>query len=339
MKKTDPVLIIAEAGVNHNGDPELAKRLVIEAKRAGADCVKFQTFSAQRVALANAPKAEYQLKTTPRAESQLDMLKKLELSRDSYPALINLCRKESIQFLSTPYDALDADFLESLGAGAFKLASIHVVEHPFLRHVARKGKTIYLSTGMATLEEVGQAVQVIRAESKAPLILLQCTTNYPSSLEDTHLRALKTLSETFQIPVGYSDHTPGNTAVIAAVALGACVVEKHFTLDKNMPGPDQSTSLNPDDFSKWARLVRDAEKCLGSAEKTPTVAERANMTGMRRSAVAAQDISAGTVLTAEHILFKRPAKGLLGNQLHLVLGRKTRKNIQADELITPDVVQ
>ncbi len=233
---SNPVFIIAEAGVNHNGDIELAKELIRKAKQSGADCVKFQTFKAEQVASAGAPKALYQMRSTDPAESQIDMLRALELKEGDYPELLRTCEEEEILFLSTPYNFKDADFLYGLGVSGFKIASGQLIEHPFLEHVAKRGKPLILSTGMGTLKEVEEAIEVIRKAGNDKIVLLQCTTNYPSPVEETNLRAMVTMREGCSVLAGYSDHTLGNTASIAAIALGACVLEKHFTLDKNLPG-------------------------------------------------------------------------------------------------------
>ncbi|MBI2095282.1 MAG: N-acetylneuraminate synthase family protein [Candidatus Omnitrophica bacterium] len=335
----EPALVIAEAGVNHNGQAELARRLVIQAKRAAADCVKFQTFRAERVVTKNAPKADYQLQGTSPAESQFEMLKSLELDRAVYRELVGLCKKEGILFLSTPYDEEDADFLETLGVEAYKLASIHVVEHRFLSHVARKGKPLILSTGMSTLEEVSRAVRVLRDAGNKDFVLLQCTTDYPSSADEANLRAMVTMRDSLGVLTGYSDHTQSFTAATVAAALGACVFERHFTLDRSLPGPDQACSLDPRGFSEYARTIREAERALGSSEKEPTAREKKNAIGMRRSIVAAKAILAGQTITPKDILMKRPAGGLLGDRSEEVLGRKALKKIKKDQRITPDLLQ
>lgn len=334
-----PVFIIAEAGVNHNGDARLARELILRAKRAGADCVKFQTFSAERVASQAAPKARYQLKATMSGESQLTMLKALELDRKVYRQLLEAAKKEGIIFLSTPYDAEDVDFLDELGVPAFKLASIHVVEHAFLRHVAKKQKPVILSTGMATLKETREAVAIFKKAGNKKLILLQCTTDYPSAIKEANLRAMQTISSTFKLMTGYSDHTPGFAAACVAAALGARVVEKHFTVDKNLPGPDQAASLDTAEFTQYVRMIRDAEMALGSAEKNPTPSEQKNAVSMRRSAVAAKDIKAGTILRPEHLALKRPGLGFLGNRMGEILGKRALKNIRRETLITPDLIR
>ena len=328
-----PVFIIAEAGVNHNGDLGQAKQLVIEAKRCGADCVKFQTFKAERVVTADAPKANYQLKTTDPDESQIEMLKKLELPLDSYEELISYCRQEDILFLSTPYNVEDADFLDKLGVPAFKLPSICAAEPAFVRYVAEKGKPVILATGMATLGEVEEAVTAFEETGNNQLILLQCTTNYPSRLEDANLLAMKTMCDAFNVMVGYSDHTQDDTACILSVALGARVIEKHFTLDKDLPGPDQSTSANPVEFARLVKNIRNAEKALGSARKEPCEIQKKNALGMRRSIVARQNINKGVGVTSEMLTFKRPATGIRSLFVEEIIGKRALGDIIVNAMI------
>jgi N,N'-diacetyllegionaminate synthase len=328
-----PTFIIAEAGVNHNGDEALAKKLIVAAKACGADCVKFQTFRAESIVRQDSPKAAYQLKTTDPDESQLAMLRKLELPRESYPELIRTCQQEGIFFLSTPYSLEDIDFLDSLGIPAFKVASGQTVEPQFLEFMARKGKPILLSTGMCSLAEVGDALETIRQAGNQQIIVLQCTTNYPSTLEDANLRAMQTMARAFDVLVGFSDHTQSLTAATLAIGLGASVIERHFTLDKNLPGPDQSSSSDPEEFSRLVLQVREAEKCLGSRLKRPTPAEIENARGMRRSIVASRLIKIGEVLSLDNLTMKRPADGLPGSCLKYLLGRRAAMDIAMDTSI------
>lgn len=322
--------IIAEAGVNHNGDLDLAKKLIFAAKACGADCVKFQTFRADHIVRADAPKAPYQLRTTALRESQLEMLRKLELPREAYRELIHACEQAGILFLSTPYDLEDIDFLDSLGVPAFKVASGQVVEPHFLTAMALKGKPILLSTGMCTLAEAGGAVEVIRQAGNDQIVVLQCTTNYPCALEDVNLLAMETMAQAFGVLVGFSDHTQTSTAATLAVGLGACVIERHFTLDKGLPGPDHSSSSNPEEFRQLVIQIREAEKCLGSAVKRPTQAERENAQGMRRSIVASRPIKVGEVLSLSNLTMKRPYDGLPQSCLKYLLGRKAIVDILMD---------
>ncbi|MEL6675931.1 MAG: N-acetylneuraminate synthase [Bacteroidota bacterium] len=333
-----PTYVIAEAGVNHNGDLNMALDLVRAAKKTGADCVKFQTFKASAVVTTHAPKANYQLQVTSPEESQLDMLKKLEMGRESYQAIMACCREEGIQFLSTPYNYDDADFLQNLGVEAFKIASGQLVEHPFLEYVANFGKPMIVSTGMATLSEVFEAIEVIRATGNEQIVLLQCTTNYPSRLEDANIRAMVSMGDAMDIMVGYSDHVENNYACYAAVSLGAHLIEKHFTLDRELPGPDHSSSLEPAGFTELVQGIRNIEAALGSPIKKPTAAEIANTQGMRRSIVALKDLSEGTVLAADMLGFKRPATGMSPKMLTEVVGKTLAKGVSKDEPLDYDSI-
>jgi len=328
------VYVIAEAGVNHNGDIELAKELVRKAKDCGADCVKFQTFKAERIVLRDAPKAPYQLDNTNPSEPQIEMLRKLELATEHYPALMEICIKEDIEFLSTPYSVEDVEFLDKLGVRAFKIASGQIIEPAFLRHVALKGKPIILSTGMASFQEVHEAVEVIRSTGNDQLILLQCTTNYPCRPEDVNLRAMQTIEVSLKTIIGYSDHTQSEAASIAAVAMGACVIEKHFTLDKSMPGPDQLSSADPDDFRRLVKLLREAQTALGSEVKRPVEVELKNAVAMRRSIVSARFIPSGSVITEGMLSYKRPGTGIPPKQADRIIGRKALRDIPPDTLLS-----
>ncbi len=328
-----PTFVIAEIGVNHNGDLALAKHMVIEAKRAGADCVKFQTFKAERVATAGAGKAQYQLLSTDPAESQLEMLRKLELPEAYYPDLLALCAQQDILFLSTPYNVEDVDLLARYDVPAYKVASAMCVEPRFLQRIGREGKTVILSTGMADLGEVEEGIEALRAGGTRDIILLQCTTDYPARFEDTNLLAMKTLATAFDLPVGFSDHTQSCTASSLAVALGGRVIEKHFTTDKSLPGPDQSTSADPREFAQLVRAIREAETVLGSAVKKPSERERINAEGMRRSIVSKIHIEAGTQITSDMLTFKRPATGIPPRDWDSVVGTIASKTIVADEIL------
>lgn len=334
-----PTFIIAEAGVNHNGDFYVAKKLVHEAKNCGADCIKFQTFRAEEIVTQDSPKAPYQLKTTSPQESQLDMLRKLELSEQNQIELINLCKELGIIFLSTPCNIHDIDFLDRAGVSAFKVASSQAVDTVFLEHMARKGKPVLLSTGMCTLAEVDEAVRVIRQADNNQIVALQCTTNYPSRLEDANLLAMLTMGKAFDVLTGYSDHVQSLVPSVVAVGLGACVIERHFTLDKSLPGPDQSCSSDPTEFGQFVRRVREAEKCLGSQIKLPSSAEMQNARIMRRSIVAKKDISKGAIFTLDNLGVKRPADGLPSNFLKVVLGKKARTDITRDSKIDFEMIQ
>jgi N,N'-diacetyllegionaminate synthase len=328
--------VIAEAGVNHNGDRGLARELVFAAKSAGADAVKFQTFRAASVITNEAEKAAYQLRNTDPSESQTAMLSRLEMPEDWHLELMELCRQQHIVFLSTPYDFRDVDLLQKLGVPALKLASIHSAEPAFVEYAAATGKPVILATGMATLAEVRLAVEAARRARNTKMVLLQCTTDYPSRLEDANLRVLHTLREAFDLPVGYSDHTQSSVASIAAIALGACVIEKHLTLDRTMPGPDHSASFDPEQFAGFVLSIRQAEAALGSGVKEPCVAERANMGAMRRSIAARRNIDAGEILTVDMIAFLRPASGLAPALLPEFIGRRFARPVAGGRLISAD---
>jgi len=328
-----PVFIIAEAGVNHNGSIALAKQLIDVAAKAGADAVKFQTFIAEEVVSTDAPKAEYQKQTTDASESQLDMIKKLELSKEDHLELMDYAKHKNIMFLSTPFDERSADLLVELGVPLIKMSSGEITNHPFLKHIAKKDMPIILSTGMSTLEEVAEAVSVINEAGCKDLTLLHCTSNYPARVDDCNLLAMKTMADAFDIPVGYSDHTPGIYVPLAATAMGACVIEKHFTLDKNLPGPDHRASLEPVELEEMVRGIRLVEKARGSSVKAPVESELEVRDVARRSIVAKVDIPAGTVITENMLAFKRPGTGVAPKDISTILGKKIRQNIKKDELI------
>lgn len=329
-----PCFIIAEAGVNHNGSLEMARQLVKVAAQTGADAVKFQTFKAERLVTPDAPKADYQLQMTNATGSQYDMLRRLELSPEVHYELMTYCREKGILFMSTPFDEKSADLLNDLGVPAFKIGSGEVTNWPFLAHVARKGKPIVLSTGMSYLSEVDEAVRVIRDVGCDRLVLLHCVSSYPADPANVNLRAMQTMAMAFGVPVGYSDHTPGVEVALAAVALGACVIEKHFTLDRNLPGPDHRASLEPDELAALVQGVRTVEAALGHGRKEPAASEANTAAVARRSLVAARDIPAGTMLTEEMIAIKRPGVGLPPALRGYLVGRTVRVDIQVGSLIT-----
>ena len=327
---TSKVFIIAEAGVNHNGDIRLAYKLVDAAKEAGADAVKFQTFKAENVVSKITEKAEYQRETTNSEESQYEMIKKLELSFEDFVKIKDYCDKKGITFLSTPFDYESVDFLESL-VPLYKVGSGEITNLPFLEYIAKKGKPIILSTGMSTLGEVEEAVKTItKVDSSLPLVLLHCVSNYPAKYEDVNLKAMLTLKEAFELPVGYSDHTLGIEIAIAAVALGAKVIEKHFTLDRGLPGPDHKASLEPDELKKMVKAIRNVEKALGSGVKRPTQSELKVMKVARRSLVATRDIRAGEVVKESDILIKRPGTGILPKFKEIIIGMKLTRDVKKD---------
>jgi N-acetylneuraminate synthase/N,N'-diacetyllegionaminate synthase len=333
----EATFIIAEAGVNHNGDIELAKRLVDIASECGIDAIKFQTFKAENVVAKNTPKADYQIKNTGTNESQYEMIKKLELSEDEFKELYKYTKKKGLIFLATPFDFESADFLDDL-VPAFKISSTDLTNLPFLEYVAEKGKPIILSTGMGTLGEVEEAVNTIK-EINDDLILLHCVTNYPASFESLNLRVIKTLKGAFKLPVGYSDHSLGIYAPISAITLGAVVIEKHFTLNKNLPGPDHKASLNPEELKEMVNAIRLIEKALGDGIKRPTPEEEEIKKVARRSLVANVDIPKGTVIKKEMIAIKRPGTGIEPKYLNVVIGKRAKRDIKKDEVLKWNMIE
>lgn len=328
-----PCFIIAEAGVNHNGDLKLAKKLIDAARKAGANAVKFQTFRAEKLVSTSAPKAAYQQRTTDAAESQLAMIKALELSEEAHRELLEYCQQQGILFLSSPFDESTADFLEQLGVPAFKVPSGEITNLPFLNHLARKGKPIILSTGMSTIGEVEAAVQVIQAAGNPEIALLHCVSNYPAAAKDINLRAMQTMQQAFSLPVGYSDHVPENEIAFAAVAMGACVVEKHFTLDRKLPGPDHQASSEPKELANLVRGIRNVEAALGDGRKRPAASELDTANVARKSLVAAREIQPGEIIDSQMLAVKRPGTGLQPVFLPQLIGRKARVKIECDSLI------
>ena len=326
----NPAFVIAEAGVNHNGELDLAFQLVDSAVAAGADAVKFQTFIASEVITAEAAKAEYQKTTTGGQESQLEMVKRLELSFGDFRKLKMYCDDQGITFLSTPFDFKSVDFLAELDVVAFKISSGDLTNDPLLRHVASKTRPVILSTGMSDMDEVREALAVLH---DSDVILLQCVTNYPAAAEDINLRAMLSMQSAFDVNVGFSDHTLGIEVALAAVALGACVIEKHFTLDKNFVGPDHRASLEPHEFRALVEGIRKVEASLGSGRKVPAASEASNAAVARRSIVAARDLSAGVVITLTDIAFKRPGTGLPPRMADQVLGKTARVDVKAGTLL------
>lgn len=329
-----PCFIIAEAGVNHNGDPKLARNLISAAKQSGANCVKFQTFKAERVITTSAPKAEYQLAVTDPDETQFDMLRKLELSNELYEQLICDSKQEQIVLTSTPYNEEDLAYLVSVGVPFLKSASIHLAEPRFLQRMAETGLPLIVSTGMATWSEVDMAVEAIRSTGNDQFVLLQCTTNYPSLIEDTNLHAMCAMRERYGCLVGYSDHTTSDLPAIGAVALGACVIEKHFTLDKGLPGPDQATSESPESFNRLVSEIRVLETALGSPDKSPTPAEKNNMAGMRRSLAARRTIKKGSIIGDDDLTSMRPSSGLPPALWGRVVGQTAARTIMEGHLLS-----
>lgn len=329
------VFIIAEAGVNHNGSLETAKQLVEEAARAGADAVKFQTFRAETLVSPQAPKAAYQEQTTASDESQFDMIRRLELSPEAHRELIAHCRKSGIQFLSSPFDLASIDLLTELGLELFKIPSGEITNLPYLRKVGRLGKPTILSTGMATMDEISTALEVLQCAGVEcnQLTVLHCNTEYPTPMEDVNLRAMRSIREEFGVAVGYSDHTLGTEVAIAAVALGAAVIEKHFTLDRTLKGPDHRASLEPSELKEMVAAIRHIEVALGTGIKKPSASEAKNRPVARKSIVAACAIRGGEIFTENNLTIKRPGIGLSPMLWNEVVGQEAPRDFSADEII------
>jgi N-acetylneuraminate synthase/N,N'-diacetyllegionaminate synthase len=330
--------IIAEAGVNHNGDIKLAKKLVDVAKEAGADSVKFQTFKAERLVTYNARQAEYQIKNIGKKESQYEMLKRLELSSSDFKKLKEYCDYKGIIFLSSPFDEESADLLENIGIVAFKLGSGEITNSPLLKHVAKKKLPIILSTGYSTMQEVEEAVKIIEKQGNKKIILLHCTSDYPLRLENVNLLAMKTMMDRFKYPVGYSDHTLGLTVPIAAVALGAKVIEKHFTLDRELPGPDHRASATPEELKLFVENIKDVLKLLGSSIKNPTKSEAQCIRLGRKSIVARTDIKKSSKINKDMLIIKRPGTGIYPRYLDKIIGRVAKRDIPKDAIIKWEMI-
>jgi N-acetylneuraminate synthase len=357
-----PITVIAEAGVNHNGSLDMAIALVDAAAAAGADVVKFQTFKADRMITRHAPKAGYQVETTGGDENQLDMVRRLELSEDMHHSLLARCREKQIEFLSTPFDIDSARFLTSLGLRRLKVPSGEITNGPLLLYLARTGLPLIVSTGMATLDEVEAALAMLafgysaaddavpddaglqaayadpaaRAALKEKLVLLHCTTAYPAPMETVNLRAMDTMAVRFGLPVGYSDHTVGITVPVAAAAREAVVIEKHFTLDRSLPGPDHRASLEPDELAAMVEGIRQVEAALGNGAKEPHDIEIANAAVARKSLVAARDIRRGDVIDADSLVAMRPGTGVSPMRYWQVRGRRADRDYRAGDLIAAE---
>ena len=327
------VYIIAEAGVNHNGDLETAKQMVLEAKKAGADAVKFQTFTAEDLVTKYASKAAYQKENTDSTETQYQMLKRLELSREGYYELKELCSSQEIDFLSAPFDLESIDLLDNIPCEMWKIPSGEITDLPYLLKIAKTAKPVILSTGMCDLKEVCQAVQVLKRHHAGKITLLHCTTEYPAPYEDVNLKAMVMMKEELGLPVGYSDHTMGTEAAIAAAAMGACMIEKHFTLDRNMDGPDHKASLTPDELSGMIKAIRNIEKAMGDGVKEPAPSEQKNIQAARKSIVAKQKIQTGEKFTEENITTKRPGTGISPMEWYQVLGQTAKQDFEEDGMI------
>jgi N,N'-diacetyllegionaminate synthase len=338
-----PTFVIAEVGVNHDGNIGLAKAMIEEAALAGADAVKFQTFLAAEMISRNAPMASYQKRAIGDKESQFERLRRLELNIGDHLELKSCCEARDVMFLSSPFDIKSIDLLDELGVPAFKIPSGEITNYPFLKHMASKKKPMILSTGMSTLEEVEGAIKIINSVSenlgeRVPLVLMQCTSSYPCPFEEANLRALVALERSFGLPVGLSDHTVGPELPVAACALGAVIIEKHFTLDRNLPGGDQRVSLEPNEFRWMVDAIRHLEKALGDGIKKVESSEEEIRRLARKSIVAKKPIRAGTVLTEEMLALKRPGTGLEPSHLDKLIGRKAKADIAEDELISWDMI-
>lgn len=334
-KSVKPVFIIAEAGVNHNGSLDIALRMVSEAAAAGADCIKFQSFKTEKLVTADAPMAAYQETNTGTSGSQYSMLKRLELDEQAHIRLMEYASEKGILFISTPFDAESAEMLYRLNVPMFKVGSGDLTNLPLLRQLARYGKPVILSTGMADLEETGRALEALESSglSRKMITLLHATTEYPAPYAEVNLKAMQTMARKFGIAVGYSDHTDGIEVPVAAVALGASVIEKHFTLDRNLKGPDHKASLEPDGLAAMVRQIRNIERALGDGKKVPSAGERKNIEAARKSIVAACNIYKGELFTEENLTVKRPGTGICPLRWDDIIGTQARRDYRKDELI------
>jgi len=332
------VIIIAEAGVNHNGDMQIAKQLIDAAAEAGADYVKFQTFKANNIASKNASKAEYQNKTTSSSESQLDMLRKLELSHEDHLELIDYCKTKDIAFLSTPFDLESIDLLKSFGITLGKIPSGEITNLPYLEKMAENFTELVMSTGMAEVAEIKEAIKVLEGKglTKDHLTILHCNTEYPTPFSDVNLLAMNAIGQEFNVKVGYSDHTAGIEVPIAATALGAVLIEKHFTLDRNMEGPDHKASLEPGELKQMVSSIRNIEQALGKNAKQPSASESKNRAIARKSLVAAKRLEEGHQITRDDLAVKRPGTGISPMKIYDVIGRTVNRTIEEDETLLPE---
>lgn len=326
-------LIIAEAGVNHNGDLESAKQLVLAAKEAGADIVKFQTANVDSLVSGHAEMAEYQKKNTGKIESQRDMLQKILLSYNNFIELADFCEKTGIQFLSTPFDRESIGFLSGLGVNIWKIPSGEITNYPYLVEIARTGQPIILSTGMSTLDEIGEAINLLQQNGAGKITLLHCTTEYPTPYDHVNLNAMATLRDKFGLDIGYSDHTLGIEVPIAAVAMGAVIIEKHFTLSREMEGPDHKASLEPGELKEMVQAIQRLEMAFGDGIKRPTDIEEKNAMVARKSIIARKDIQRGECLTEENLTTKRPGTGISPMKWNEILGTIAIRDFKKDELI------
>ncbi len=335
MNSRSNTLIIAEAGVNHNGDIQKAYELIDVAVDAGVDIIKFQTFSADKLVTRSAKKAEYQEKNATEFKSQYDMLKALELSKDSFLQLKERCKSKRLEFLTTGFDISDLEFISTMGQSRYKIPSGEITSLPYLRYVGKKKYPIILSTGMSTMDEIGDAIEILQSSGTElkKITVLHCNSEYPTPMEDVNLKAMITIKKKFGVEVGYSDHTLGIEIPIAAVALGATVIEKHFTLDRKLPGPDHRASLEPNELNAMVKAIRNIEVALGDGVKHPSLSEKKNINIARKSIVAAKPIKKGDVFSSENLTIKRPGNGISPMDWDNIVGRIAKNNYLIDELI------
>lgn len=331
--------VIAEIGVNHNGSIELAKEMIASAKLAGADAVKFQTFTAEALVSRATPKVDYQKETTSETDSHYDMIKSLELSHNDHFPIIDCCRELNIRFISTPYDVESAVFLDGIGVKVFKTASADIVDLPLHRFLAGTGKSVIISTGMSTVDEIREVMDIYEAAGNSNVILLHCVSNYPCEFESLNLRVMLTLESEFGVPVGYSDHAKGAYPAVAAVAMGARVIEKHFTLDKMAVGPDHKASSTPEEFKELVDAIRVCEVSLGSAQKAVQTEEMQMRQVSRKSIFVAKKISKGSIITPEDLTLKRPGTGLYAKSFSKIAGRTAKYDLMPEHMLSFDDVQ
>lgn len=327
------VFIIAEAGVNHNGNIEIAKRLIDEGAKAGVDAIKFQTFKAENLVTKSAKQAEYQVKNLNKETSQLQMLKKLELDYNIHKYLSDYCKEKNVMFLSSAFDIESINLLNELGIEIFKIPSGEIENVPYLKAIAKTGKKVILSTGMSDLSDIEFALDILRSNGANDIAVLHCNTDYPTKMSDVNLNAMNTIKEAFKVEVGYSDHTNGIEVPIAAVALGAKIIEKHFTLDKNMDGPDHKASLEPHEIKEMVDCIRNIEVALGNGIKKPTEVELKNKLVARKSIVCLNDIKEGDIYSENNLCIKRPGSGISPKEWNNIIGKKANRDYKKDELI------
>lgn len=326
--------IIAEAGVNHNGDINIAYNMIDAAKKSGVDCIKFQTFRTEKLVTITAKKAEYQVENTHNNDSQFEMLKKLELSFEDFKNIKKICDKVGIEFMSTPFDMESVDLLEKLGMKTYKISSGDITNKPLLEFVASKNKPIILSTGMCTMDEVQEAVNWIENKGNKQLALLHCTSNYPTPYSEVNMNAMITLDKAFSYPIGYSDHTKGIIIPIMAVSMGAKIIEKHFTLDKTMEGPDHKASLDVRELKKMVNAIRNIEKAKGTGEKLPVKSEISTRDVVRKSIIVTRDLKSGSIILETDLDIKRPGTGLAPKYISVLVGKRLNKNLSTEDFIS-----